>query len=849
MSGPIQIILNTEDYQQARDVGGGGLHRDFFAHRDAEFRTHKRALIAQLKALSRILTNQPQGSMGVIKLILRREAWAKSHRPLRTLFKLDRIAMVGGGDLGVIYFEAFPGVLDAIAHDIGRAEETTRLKLDLETGKEVPNPSSIKSETGAILRIELYGPDDRRDFSAEAAVNWLSNPMTGSTYKVELFEMPPPRSQWDAKGTARQQIYSSFIAGLAALGQGLDAHRVSGGGAREQPQIAVRLTRTAEAATVQLASPPSPDRRRDREVIPFDTDVGRHQRLLTFLDKHPLVRRIELPPIVAHTVTRGRPMAQVTAGVGRVRPEDAPLPARDTARTYPKVGIIDGGIGGGLSDWIVGRWDILSDEHINAEHGSFIGGLTVAGQQLNSPQVCPEPDGTELVDIAVFPDGDAPGAFASYYPDGIRQLFEEIGYAVADAKARHDVRVFNMSLNILMPAAPDRYSSYAKQLDDIAEAHNAVIFISAGNTTPQDHRPEWPADETRALVNLATARNDALLMPAESTRNVSVGALNPPGLSNVLPFAPARYSRRGPGLRAGVKPDLAHIGGSGTRDNRLGHGLFSITPDGGVIDGCGTSYASPLVAKTAAVLERSIEGEVSRETLIGLLLHHARMPGILAGRNLAAVARDLAGFGVPPSAYEILEGGDNQITLVFATRIRPGQEIAFRFVWPPSLTGPDGKCRGTARLSLISTPPLDIRFGSEFVRVNIDAALQQEDFDREGVPHWRGRLDPVYLPGAAERRTMEAERIEHGLKWSPVKMFEKTMPIGVGKSSNWRLAVNYLTRAGERMPDDGVPFTALLTLSDPKGVAPVFNDMRLTLSALGVQVEDIRTAARVTTRT
>jgi hypothetical protein len=71
------------------------------------------------------------------------------------------------------------------------------------------------------------------------------------------------------------------------------------------------------------------------------------------------------------------------------------------------------------------------------------------------------------------------------------------------------------------------------------------------------------------------------------------------------------------------------------------------------------------VAKTAAVLERSIEGEVSRETLIGLLLHHARMPGILAGRNLAAVARDLAGFGVPPSAYEILEGGDNQITLGF----------------------------------------------------------------------------------------------------------------------------------------------------------------------------------------
>jgi hypothetical protein len=75
------------------------------------------------------------------------------------------------------------------------------------------------------------------------------------------------------------------------------------------------------------------------------------------------------------------------------------------------------------------------------------------------------------------------------------------------------------------------------------------------------------------------------------------------------------------------------------------------------------------------------------------------------------------------------------------------------------------------------------------------------------------------------------------------------MPIGVGKSSNWRRAVNYLTRAGERMPEEGVPFTALFTIFDSKEVAPVFNDMRLTLNALGVQVEDIRTAARVTTRT
>jgi len=173
------------------------------------------------------------------------------------------------------------------------------------------------------------------------------------------------------------------------------------------------------------------------------------------------------------------------------------------------------------------------------------------------------------------------------------------------------------------------------------------------------------------------------------------------------------------------------------------------------------------------MLDMSIEGEVSRETLIGLLLHHARMPGVLATKALSGVARDLAGFGMPPAAREILEGDDHQITLVFASRLRRDQQISFAFAWPPSLVTPDGKCRGSAKLTLVSTPPLDARFGSEFVRINVDAALQQEDFDKDGTPRWKGRLDPIYLPGKADALAIEAERIEHGLKWSPVNRLRK----------------------------------------------------------------------------
>lgn len=671
--------------------------------------------------------------------------------------------------------------------------------------------------------------------------------MTGSSYEIELFDVPPPRNQWDAFDAGRQRLYTTFVEGLLANGQGLTVQRQF---VRDQaqPVLSVRVGQSSAAPTLQLGPSQTIDRRRAREVAPFDPGLQRHRRLLRFLDNHPLVRHIDLPPVIVRTVDGFKISGQSAVTPGHTRPKKFSPPDRNSKRSYPRLGVIDGGISRELEDWVIGRWDVLDSSDMDHDHGTFIGGLAVAGNALNGSAICPEPDGTEIADLAVYPNDAKPGAFHTYYPDGASQLFDEIEYAVADAKARHDIRVFNMSLNVQSPAQPDRYSHYAARLDQIAEAHDAILFIPTGNTARADLRPEWAADETKTLVGLAGARNDGLLMPAESVRNVAIAAVNPVGVEPSLAHAPARYSRRGPGLRAGVKPDLACVGGCGTEHKHLGHGLFSIMGDGTIHDSCGTSFAAPLAAKAAAVLEHNIEGPVSRETLIALLLHHAQMPGLLKTKAMKGIARHLAGFGIPLVARDVLEGDEHQITLVFASRLRKDQQISFRFAWPSSMVLVNGECRGSAKLTLVSTPPLNPRFGSEFVRVNIDAVLQQENFDRNGKPGWKKRLDAIYLPGKAEAPVIEAERIEHGLKWSPVKAYAKSMPRGVGKSSNWRLSVNYLTRAGEVFPDTGVPFTAILTISDPERRHPVFTDMRQSLNALGVRIEDIRTAARVLTR-
>jgi hypothetical protein len=284
---------------------------------------------------------------------------------------------------------------------------------------------------------------------------------------------------------------------------------------------------------------------------------------------------------------------------------------------------------------------------------------------------------------------------------------------------------------------------------------------------------------------------------------------------------------------------------TGTVHGEVGHGLFSVLPDGSIVSDCGTSYAAPQVAKTAAILENAIEGDVSRETLIALLVHSASLPEPLQNKVLEPIARHMVGFGMPSASEKILEAGDNAITLVFAARIKGGQELNFEFAWPKCLTGPEGQCRGHAKLTLVFSPPLDSNYGSEFVRVNLNAALQQQQADGK----WKGKLDAIYLPKQRKGPAIEAELIEHDLKWSTVKVFAKSFPRGVGKSSTWRLSMDYLERAGVTMPKDGVPFTAILTISDPDEAAPVFTDMRQSLQAMGAKLADIRTAARIATRT
>jgi hypothetical protein len=74
------------------------------------------------------------------------------------------------------------------------------------------------------------------------------------------------------------------------------------------------------------------------------------------------------------------------------------------------------------------------------------------------------------------------------------------------------------------------------------------------------------------------------------------------------------------------------------------------------------------------------------------------------------------------------------------------------------------------------------------------------------------------------------------------------MPEGRGNTSNWRLSLESLVRAGVAFPNDGVRFTLMLTISDLDAAAAIREEMRLDLQNKGIVLADITVAHRLRPR-
>jgi len=417
------------------------------------------------------------------------------------------------------------------------------------------------------------------------------------------------------------------------------------------------------------------------------------------------------------------------------------------------------------------------------------------------------------------------------------------------AKRDYGVRVFNLSFSLGQRTSRLTYSVAADRLDRIARANDVIFVVAAGNLAGIS-RPPWPEKAEDAATMLAGfgTRDQQITAPSEHILGLTVGAVNPPGMVGHVPLMPTTYTRRGPGVGGARKPDLAHFGGANVRGSNQ-TGLVSLTPTGDAVHNCGTSFAAPLTAATLATLDQRLERQAARETLLALPVHRARRADALNKRPLRHVSREFVGFGMAPSADGILHDEPHSVTLVFSDLLLAKQRLEFGFAWPVSLVGADGSCRGRAEVTLCYTPPIDPDHREEAIRVQLEAHLHQERIDQEtGEDTWESRLNQDAGDVPQGMNKTESYLIKTGLKWSPIKRYQVSMPEGRGNTSNWRLSLESLVRAGVAFPTDGVRFTLMLTISDIDAAAAIREEMRLDLQNKGIVLADITVAHRLRPR-
>ncbi len=819
---PIQVVLDARQFQTDRKRNAGSSNKEFFDGRDMEFAEHQTRLVEQLRAVKSRLLASSAGRVGFIKVQMREEALAKSHRPTKKIFHPNSMPVAGSSGVGQLIVQVSPNGIDQAISHVEAAEVVLNYKPKKDKPKVMePDPSRERAEVGAIQSIRLWDATDRRAFNTEQALRWFRDQAVPKAYRVDLFEPSEPfaktiRQELDGSADVVSDLMRQLDEDLGCGYVGALFRPDSFSMARlyvwlkegERHRYFVHASKLSEA--LQAAGDAS-----------FDSK--HHQRLLDILGQHPAVRRVSLPAALKSS-TGGASL--VTA-----KGEFTPATPVDGAQ-YPVVGVVDGGIGMMHKAWVKHLSQAVPTTHADISHGCEIAGLLVAGQALNGNLVSPEPDGCLIADLAMVPRDSH---YDSNYSSDLAFVLS-IEQEVKSAKEAMGARVFCFSHNFEDPPGHgDHYPELSAGLDRIAREHDVIFVISAGNTAMGTGRKEWQIDPMVVLSNLASVSNDGLTSPADALFAVSVGALNPPTSPATVPHAPARYSRRGLSSKHFVKPDVAHYGGLCTTTSP-DTGLISTSPIGKKRPIAGTSYAGPLAAKTLARLDQLTGTRLPREGLTALLIHSARQPTCLDSYD-KKIARQFVGFGLPASSEEFLAGAPHQATLLFYDDMQNKKDLFFNFDWPQSLVE-NGKCRGGAMLTMVYSPPIEDAHDGELVRINLDAVLHQRKADGS----WEKRSEDSFAskPNKATS-AMEKHLIEEGLKWGTVKQVCFTSANGVGKASEWRVCIKYLTRSGEDFPAAGIPFAAVLTITDLEKAKPVYQDMKIGLTNRNVLTSDVRT--------
>ena len=673
---------------------------------------------------------------GVMRVTLRREAIAKSHRPTR-LFSQDSCPIIGLESLGDLLVSVTPTGLDNLIDDVYR----------LHTQELRANATTIANISSYIPYIE--------DVSGKKSV------------KVKLFNHHSEIFDYEIEQEFSRILrnISSFTKEKIKYGPGLNIYKIS-----------------------------SPT----HELISNLSNFVGIQSISNFPIYYP-VRTSSLP-------------------VGKVNVDDFPLPI--AGGNYPIVGVIDTGTQKNipiLEPWIVSRESYVPDGFSNYDHGTFVSGLIVHSQRFNHGDSRFPGCSAKIVDVAAIPT-------SGITEDELLSILEEV------LPKYPSVKHWNLSLGTNTPISDNTFSDFGVSLDRLQEDYKVRFYLAAGNHT-QNLSPLFQRSNGRD--------SERICAPADSMRAVVVGSIahthNRASLSRSGETSP--FSRKGPGPLYLPKPDISHYGGNCNSQGLCTQsGILSIASNGEIAEDIGTSFATPLVSVLSSNIEHSVVGASSNLTK-ALLIHSSALNSGPSSPELLHAR----GFGVPPDLEGVLSCHPWACTMIFEFSLRRRMEYRkFEFPIAPSLYVAPNKVKANFLMTLVYEPELDASFGSEYCRTNIEVSLGTVKRTRDGkLAHTKQVPEDPKLRGSA----YEADLIESGFKWSPVKVYRRAINRGIS-ADRWQLVLKIIERAGHACLTPQ-PVALIVTVADPEQQLPVYDETVALMNQLGWGAYDLEIQTRL----
>jgi len=466
-----------------------------------------------------------------------------------------------------------------------------------------------------------------------------------------------------------------------------------------------------------------------------------------------------------------------------------------------KVGVIDSGIMGSshlLTPLIAETYhDLGIGVTFDTSHGTLVASRIAYGDsmadQLSNGLLEPA---CLLVDIPIFYK-DHSGRNCTLRESDVIELLNNF------IPTHRDVKIFNLSFGNYSPISDYSISPLAHELDSLSKKYDVLFVVAAGNI-PHNSPYDWSTFP--AYKGSANSRINA---PAESLLSVSVGsyATHQETVDIANPMSLSPFSRNGPGLDLGIKPELTAPGGNcrvtaGKGNFHYNSAALGLDASGKKLAyNIGTSFAAPVVCHYAAKILSDNSG-ISTNMLKCLLFHYTSNIGLSGATPMRP--DNYYGFGeFQMSDYN----GDQLNRLVYLHEgiIESENYIHIPFHIPSSVD-PQKSPKIKIKLTITHDPDVDEVNPMEYSLSDILFQLSKVENGSK-----------IAVAGS------NASTSKYSQKWNPTVRYERTFSRNFS-SGEWELRLRLNTRGN--LPDSYTQnFAVVIECIDETEQLNLFDDV------------------------